>query len=215
MQTFSRCRQLILQGVTVNDKIQPIIMNKKTAVIIATISSAVLLITVFIAVSVAVTRSDQQGDTADVTTPKEDDVVIYDDVDTSDPIGTGTNNVSGEDPAYVNDPTVMSLPIFGTSLSFYTHKDIYAAAKIALQPKEVNGRKYIQMVGKGCKILSFHFYDNEDGFYNIPERRVAQGVEYVYEQGPDLSVPKTCKPELTALEPRITEESLFIFRSLR
>ncbi len=189
-------------------------MNKKLLIFLSIVGGTVILTASFIIIAIMVSPKNTPEDKAKTNNPK--DVVIYDDdVDTSDPVGTDTNQVTSEDPAYMHDPSVISYPIFGTSLVFYTHKDLYNQAKITLKPQKLNGREFIVMTGKGCKTMTFNFYNNEDGYYNIPERRVAQNVEYVYEVGPVISEPKQCKPELTALDPKITEESLFIFRSLR
>jgi len=192
-------------------------MNKRLIIIFGSIGVLLLVLIILMAVSFTNQRtdfSDTTGDTADGDTVVEENPRDSDTVTDQDFQGS-TAAIPEEDTRYVNDPSVESRIIFGSSLSYYTHKELADQTKITLKPEIRDGRRYIIMTGKGCKTLSFYFYDNSDRFYNIAEKRTAQNVEYVYVEGPVLSDPKTCKDELRALDPRIKEESLFIFRSLR
>lgn len=195
-------------------------MTNKKIIYPAIIVASFLTITVIVVVLNVLFTADKDSPNTvtankNTTTSKEN---IYqqndDEVDTNEAVGTTTNTPSNPTPSYANSPGIESYPIFGTNIVFYTHQSIYTAAKVNIKPVTENGRTYLLLTGKGCKTLTYRFYNNSDGFYDIPERRTVKNIEYVYTEGPVLNSPKSCKPEQIDIDNKLKEESLFIFRSL-
>lgn len=193
-------------------------MNKRLLIIFGSIGVILLALIIFLAVSFTSKPSgfrdlDNTDQTSETTNNEDEDQ----DIDTNINEGySGSSNLpTDEYKKYEDDPTVEARVIFGSSLTYYTHKDLADTTKIKLKPEVRDGRSYILMTGKGCKTLSFYFYENNDGYYNVEDRRYAQNTEYAYVEGPVITDPKKCKDEMRALDPKIKEESLFIFHSLR
>lgn len=193
-------------------------MNKRLLIIFASIGALIIVLVAFMAIAFSndrlITESNTSSDTptqSETGGDNDSNDIVTDEEFQNDP----SANPTPQEPDYASDPSVISYPVFGSSLTYYTHKALADTTKINLKPEVRDGRAYILMTAKGCKTLSYYFYDNSDQYYNIAERRTAQNVEYVYVEGPVLNSPTKCKPELVALDPQIKEESLFIFRSLR
>ena len=131
----------------------------------------------------------------------------------------GTSNPY-TDPDFSTDPSIITLPVFGTSIVFSTHQSIYNEAKITVKPNTVASRKQIIITGKGCNTWTFYAYENSDGYYSIDEWRSLQGTPYVFQPGPPPVPVKICdiepgKPDKNAIDAGFKDEALYIFRSFR